>query len=430
MNIYQSDPKVACSSTADPNSFAYVACTKRWPDIIRDAADDIEQGGERRGDAEAKKIAGRIRDLAHDLETDAPIEPFEHGLSGVTEYNDELGRLGCVSWLNCKWLFAECYIYRYIACLFAESTHWKGYDVFENAKRGAFTSSSKAVDELATRFMELREELHSKEGNEQQKKLLFVEILEICLWGNATDLSLLGTLDMAQLANRQGRQAIKESQKNIIDNDIDALWKDVATFNHKRVDIILDNAGFELFADLLFASFLIESGMASTVVLHPKDFGWFVSDVTMNDIKGLLGQMKDMNVDKITKLAEYWEGLFASRQFETFEHSFWTTAHPYCRMPYAAPDLLKELQKSDLVVFKGDLNYRKLTGDVHWPSTTPFQAAICPLSQQGLRVLTLRTNKADVCVGLEPGMEERLNKEAGGPAWRRSGKYAVISYCN
>lgn len=38
---------------------------------------------------------------------------------------------------------------------------------------------------------------------------------------------------------------------------------------------------------------------------------------------------------------------------------FWTTQYPYQEMPEKDPGLFQELQKSDLVIFKGDLNYRK-----------------------------------------------------------------------
>lgn len=38
---------------------------------------------------------------------------------------------------------------------------------------------------------------------------------------------------------------------------------------------------------------------------------------------------------------------------------FWTTQWSYQFLPEQAPELLKELKGSSLVIFKGDLNYRK-----------------------------------------------------------------------
>ena len=36
------------------------------------------------------------------------------------------------------------------------------------------------------------------------------------------------------------------------------------------MDLVLDNAGFELVTDLCLADFLVTSGLASKVVLHAK----------------------------------------------------------------------------------------------------------------------------------------------------------------
>lgn len=53
----------------------------------------------------------------------------------------------------------------------------------------------------------------------------------------------------------------------------------------------------------------------------------------------------------------------------------------------------------------------------------------------GVNVLALRTCKADVVVGLEPGVDEKIRAtEGGGGAdsrarkWAWSGKWAVVSY--
>lgn len=43
------------------------------------------------------------------------------------------------------------------------------------------------------------------------------------------------------------------------------------------VGTVLDNAGFELYCDLVYADWLVQSGLASEVRFHGKRFAWFVS---------------------------------------------------------------------------------------------------------------------------------------------------------
>lgn len=100
---------------------------------------------------------------------------------------------------------------------------------------------------------------------------------------------------------------------------------------------------------------------------------------------------------------------------------YWTWPDSFGSMPSHAPDLLRELQKSDLVVFKGDLNYRKLTQDAEWPVGTSFTHALGPLAGQ-IPLVALRTCKADVCVGLNDEQVTHLSNQDA--TWRTNGRWA------
>ena len=78
------------------------------------------------------------------------------------------------------------------------------------------------------------------------------------------------------------------------------------------------------------------------------------------------------------------------------------------------------------MLFKGDLNHRKLTYDCQAPTSTPFAQAIGPMAQEpgAPPVASLRTIKSDVVVGVPLHVSERLDAEE--PGWRISGKYAVV----
>lgn len=106
-----------------------------------------------------------------------------------------------------------------------------------------------------------------------------------------------------------------------------------------------------------------------------------------------------------------------------------TDRHPFLsRLPTADPPLYASLANAELVIFKGDLNYRKLTYDGQWRHTVSFTEAIGTLGEKiedddGIRILALRTSKADVAVGLPEGVVETLPHN-----WTRSGEYAMISF--
>lgn len=120
--------------------------------------------------------------------------------------------------------------------------------------------------------------------------------------------------------------------------------------------------------------------------------------------------------------------------FQVYEqHPFWCTGFTYWDLHSEAPDLFLHLSKSDLAIFKGDLNHRKLTYDCHAPASTPFHVAIGPMASAAgaPRVCSLRTIKSDVVVGLgDEGDEiaERMDKEE--PGWKISGKYVSIALPN
>jgi hypothetical protein len=354
---------------------------------------------------------------------------------------------------------------------FILSTHWKSYDPFSRQKISTFRSSRPAVLELASKYKTIITELQTSVPSTQSpeeiaaaESLLFAEMCEICLWGNATDLSLLTSLTYEDIQKLQGSNARLASQANIIANDLPAAFDVLlsgkkAGRSERQVDIVLDNSGFELFVDLILAGYLLAAGLATRVVLHPKSIPWFVSDVLPSDFAALLNALANpqafystpseeenlasktpfplssIEVDELSFLFSEWSSLHAEGKLFIRSNRFWTHAGSFWRLPTSAPTLLEDLKESELVIYKGDLNYRKLTGDAMWDPTTSFVEAIGPLGKDsGVRTLALRTCKADVVVGLKKGEDEKLRegqgKEIATRAWAWSGKWAVVQFCD
>jgi len=358
-----------------------------------------------------------------------------------------------------------------IAFSTAKTRYWQTYDLFARQKISTFRQSRAGVLELAARYKAITTALEQPTGalgaaTQSAAQLaaaeeeLFVEMSEVCLWGNATDLSLLTSISLADIQRLQGAAARKASEQNILVNDLRAAFAALLAAQRsgapdRRVDLVLDNAGFELFVDLVLAGYLLGAGLATTVVLHPKEVPWFVSDVVPGDFAALLGALADpapffatedeqgRPADPLTDeqlrdlrfLFERWTALHADGRLLIRPHRFWTEAGSYRRLPHVAPELFEDLKESELVIFKGDLNYRKVVGDVMWPATTPFAEAIGELGH-GLRVLALRTCKGDVVVGLPEGKDEELRAMEGGGGdsgarmWAWKGKWALVQFHN
>ena len=85
--------------------------------------------------------------------------------------------------------------------------------------------------------------------------------------------------------------------------------------------------------------------------------------------------------------------------------------------------LRRELGKSDLVLFKGDMNYRRLLGDRHWGYEDPFEEIMAYFPAP---VVAIRTLKAEVVCGLRPGQADET--AAKDPEWMVDAKWGVIQF--
>lgn len=170
-----------------------------------------------------------------------------------------------------------------------------------------------------------------------------------------------------------------------------------------------------------------------------------VSDVLNKDLDQLIADLEDpqffqtddrSDLEFITLKIKLY---VAEEKISIKEHSFWTGPLDFWNLDpsetkYGGAECHEELSRSQLCIFKGDLNYRKLTGDRTWSRTTPWADSIGPLKNNGLTTLSLRTAKADVIVGLPDGVDEELCLEwekqgnEQGAWWAASGKWAVICF--
>lgn len=249
------------------------------------------------------------------------------GAPDIKGYNAKLASYGQISWHNCPWLSAECDLYRYVqdsttterpvlavvlkACVYAlpSLSVLARLRHLRSPEAQCLCGFSHSSQELSDRYMSLvSSDSFAKAGPDAQY-LVFVKMMEISLWGNATDPSLLSTLSLHQIQSLQGKKAIQEGQARIASNNMPAAWEHLDAHRGGRVDIVLDNAGLELFTNLVYSLYLLDSGLASQVPLHAKSIPWFVSDVIPRDFSILLSALADptlfaSGIRRVARLAE------------------------------------------------------------------------------------------------------------------------------
>ena len=102
-------------------------------------------------------------------------------------------------------------------------------------------------------------------------------------------------------------------------------------------------------------------------------------------------------------------------------------------MKRIAPDLYATLEEtSSFVLIKGDLNYRKLIGDLNWPHDKPLAQAVRTF--RPVAFCAVRTSKADQIANLDEDMGTNANyakllkSYPNTNKWMNTGDYGVIQF--
>ncbi|XP_074043933.1 damage-control phosphatase ARMT1-like isoform X2 [Macrotis lagotis] len=427
----------------DKRSFAYFTMKNRAPQILtkvinalhRHKDEFFEKHGEVGAEAEKKALSLLLK-LQNELQTDESLRPLTDNCADTDIWNKYLEYHHSllnennkkISWFQSPWLYVECYMYRRIHEAFILSSPINDFDVFKDSKEQNFLESEEAILILCNYLQELNSRIENL--NENQLKDEFFKFLQISLWGNKCDLSLSGGQSSSQVSSPL--TALEDLQPFILVNNMEYLWSllikrkkmSEEKFPSTRVDFVLDNAGFELVTDLIMADFLLSSKLATEIHFHGKSIPWYVSDTNKNDMNWTISELKTANINCMSECGINWDDHFKKHRWIYHDHMFWTLPHDYCAMSQVAPDLYAELQKSNLILFKGDLNYRKLVADRKWEFTVPFYQALNGFHPAPL--CSIRTVKAEVQVGLAPGHGEQIT--VTDPQWMSTGKYGIFQF--
>jgi uncharacterized protein with ATP-grasp and redox domains len=378
--------------TSEPDSFAQRTFAVRIPRIIQETIELNSFPGNIRGALEELRLeilSGKVGGLREETADKA----FWDGVS-----RPYLGH----TWLDIPWYWGEAFMYRRVL----EATRYflpgptYGLDPY------AATKATEWRPDAAPRSANL-----ILEESPAEPRARFERLLHASLWGNRTDLSY-------NVAAQVGRAARHEDeQKNLLVDDTQQIWEYLTEKPGRQLGVITDNAGTELLMDLALTDFILSEGLAARVDLYLKPQPFFVSDAMPDDVEAGLVALKTGG-DAARSLEERLRSHLNTRRLRLRTHWHYATSLFYYQLPH---DLRAELASVDLVIFKGDVNYRRLVGDVHWSPTTPFEEATAYFPAP---LVALRTMKAELIVGLGAGDAERLQEQD--PEWMVNGRRGLI----
>nr|XP_037268438.1 uncharacterized protein LOC119159709 [Rhipicephalus microplus] len=417
------------------DSFAYETVRDRLPVILTKVIDtvfrdrmEIERvlGPEAR--EETKQIVGRLARLRNEMVTNKPMTPVEDDFEDAEIWNNVLKEYTSKNgrephWYEAPWLYIETYFYRRIFEAFRLTAKLRDYDPFSKLKQDALYGSFNAVRALC----DILRWNTPRDATLETLQQTTYRLVELSLWGNRCDLSLSSGTDTSTQAG--SLQLTERLRPYIICSHTDRLMHYLCRLRERNFDgevvhlhCVLDNSGYELATDLVLLDFLHETQYVNRVTIHVKAIPWFVSDVTWRDLFWTLREMEDSDHTATQALSQRCQHRIMQGVWYVMDDIFWTQSFDYAEMATRRPDLYNLLQSADLLLFKGDLNYRKLVGDLNWNPTVPFKQALRGF--EPTFVCALRTLKADTVVGIDPVILDKVAQRSSN--WMVTGEYAVI----
>ncbi len=262
------------------------------------------------------------------------------------------------------------------------------------------------------------------------------------LWGNKLDLSLWpkSMSPNIPLENRNSNEVTQTAgsitttdqllliRRFILDDQsdevIDHLLQSPTEDKLKSdliVDIVVDNAGYELVSDFILAYILFSLNIVKKIRFHTKRHPTFVSDATTNDCLFTIDYLKGIQSEEsIRQFGMKLQELQQEGRIEFIDDFFWCQPIAFWDIP---DRVIEKMKNSDLVIIKGDANYRRALGDRQWNYEIPSKEI---LSYWPVPFCALRTLKAELACGISLDKQQEVVKED--EKWLVSGKWGVIQF--
>lgn len=375
---------------------------------------------------ELKQAIGEISKLKYELSTDKKFSEIFGQEGDEFEWNRHLKEIEPNnSYFSAVWLYAECYVYRRLRSIFSETRTLREFDYFEGQKKLELKNWLPTV----ARIIKSVNEFNATSPSQDSVGNFFRKLLKVNLWGNKNDLSITLGKEIETIAGDPVAE-VENFNKELLVDKTKEIWECLSVEkSDKVVDIIQDNSGYELLCDFVLAEFIIHHKLAKKIRFRVKTIPWFISDVLPSDFRYTISELKSQQDPILRDAGLRWDDLMAKGAFELIEPGdhFFTSPYEFYKMEKIAPELYRSIAEAHLAIFKGDLNYRKLLGDINWDPTTEFRVSLSGFEPTNL--CSLRTVKADLISGLQHGQVDDIEDKEG-PHWMSTGKYGTIQFAS
>ncbi len=395
----------------DENSFARKTFLSRKPAIIKKIIN-----ANNFNEIQRKALEGLSDDLTGGIVRD-PFTEFPYSCDGLDPGFKEIWDVELLPYIGKRWLdlpfyFAEALLYFEILIASGYFDTSSGffmkdiYQVFKDEEllgdNGAMKNTASIVSDLVTRKY--------AEG-------LIKELIYLSLWGNRIDLSMYHIV-------KDGKNLFlnKDHQKRLLIDHSDAITSFI--LNTERIDFVLDNAGQELVCDLLLVWAILMNTENTRVYLHLKKYPFYVSDAMVKDffqtLECFIKSPESVENPYLIEVGKTLQHYLNESRLKVQDHYFWNSSLFYTELP---EDLRRDFESSNLVIFKGDVNYRRLLEDRRWDISESMETLV---DYFPTNLAVIRTMKSELVVDIPREMAEQLESED--PEWKINGLRGMIRF--
>ncbi|POR04758.1 hypothetical protein AU468_02345 [Alkalispirochaeta sphaeroplastigenens] len=388
--------------TDSSNWFASNTMTERFPNIVDAVV--------RANPAFPSRIKRRLQELSRGMQENSRIPPLTDPAFDKDQWDLLWRPFRGQRWQETQWFFAETWAYRLLleACDYFSTLK----DPFAPLKEEELQRGDAFWPILAAAEARTTGGAPGTTGDE------LLQALYLSLWGNRADLSFSGGAALDAAGAGQGHLVLREEQRALEHLlSLKGTPGEQATPG-REVHLVMDNTGSELAGDMVLC-LALQRLLGVSLVLHLKLYPTYVSDTTVADLARFLEVAALHPRQEVRTCAAAFASALEEGTLRLAPDDFW------CQPRFlddAPPRIGEALEGAGLVIFKGDLNYRRVFHDTLWSPETPLEEAAG--RKPGTPWLFLRTIKSDCLAGVSRERCQILQEED--PRWRTSGAWGLL----